>query len=268
MRQMPKLRLVSCQSKEEKKDEDQNESSIAELEFKERTVVGHHDESILLPFLEPLTYVEMDAAGPVFDSQSMRRLYNLCRHNFSRSTSTSSSSSSSRYSILDHLQPTHLHSIALANNLATTVALPPTLAPMVLQTCVPSIYLKRRLITLAEDIILDDIALIEEGTISSECMGLTDEEVLEACWIRGLPMGKEGEVHMLRRLLKHHLQMMEPIMACSIGSSARGGTSPTLCSKGELVRDRILILLVLHLATIRYSMRKESMLSASRMHLM
>lgn len=251
MRQMPKLRLVSCHSKEKKEKDHMKNMDTEDVECIERAVVGKHDESILLPFLEPLTYVEMDAAGPVFDKQSMRRLYNLCRHNFS-----SGGGGKERYSILDHLQSTHLHSISLANNLATTVALPPTLAHMVLQTCVPSIYLKRRLIALAQDIILDDIALIQEGTISSECMGLTDEEVLEACWIRGLPMGKEGEVHMLRRLLKHHLQMMESIMACSIGGSARGGTSPTLCSKGELARDRILILLVLHLASIRYSMRK------------
>lgn len=285
MRNMPKLNclsvVMSCPLEEKKKkkkrgkeeydDEEKKKNWNEDVECtdwdKQQT-----DRNAIPPFLDPLTYVEMDAAGPVFDKQSMRILYNLCHKHTSNNDHTKG-----RYSIMDNLQPTHLHSIGLSNNLATTLALPTTVACMVLQTIVPSVYLKRKLIALAEDIILDDIALIEEDQISTDCMGLMDEEVLEACWIRGLPVGRfvtvnnnvsgsacrsgtEDEVQIMRRVLKNHLQMMEAIMACRSDSGcARGDTSTSLCSRSELVRDSTLLLLVLHLPAIRYRMREESM---------
>lgn len=276
MRKMPKLLVVlSCHfnEKKKKKEDDEEKKKLNEdVECIERTVDRDSDMNVIPPFLDPLTYVEMDAAGPVFDKQSMRILYNLCHQ-----TTSNNGHTKGRYSIMDNLQPTHLHSIALSNNLATTLALPTTVAYMALQTFVPSVYLKRKLIALAEDIILDDIALIEEDQISTDCMGLMDEEVLEACWIRGLPVGrfvtvnnnisgsqchsgKEDEVQIMRRVLKHHLQMMEAIMSCRSNSScARGDTVTSLCSRSEFVRDSTLLLLVLHLPAIRYRMREESM---------
>ncbi len=279
MRKMPKLMMVlSCHFNEKKKKEEEEEKEKKlneDVECRECTVDWEKqqgdDMNVIPPFLDPLTYVEMDAAGPVFDKQSMRILYNLVCHQ----TTSNNGHTKGRYSIMDNLQPTHLHSIALSNNLATTLALPTTVAYMALQTVVPSVYLKRKLIALAEDIILDDIALIEEDQISTDCMGLMDEEVLEACWIRGLPVGrfvtvnnyisgsecqsgKQDEVQIImRRVLKHHLQMMDAIMSCRSDSGSLGDTS--LCSRSELVRDSTLLLLVLHLPAIRYGMREESM---------
>ena len=285
MRPMPQLlRLVYRRRLHETNDKEKKneENATKDVECRDGIVERDARHTVMKddipPFLEPLTYVEMDAAGPVFDKQSMRILYNLCQQNFG-----GSSPNGGRYSILDYLQTTHLHSIALSNNLATTIALPTTLANMALQTCIPSVYLKRRLIALAEDIILDDIALIEEGHLRSECIGLTNDEVLEACWIRGLPVGRfvgtmsnhisygrechrdgnEGELQMMRRVLMHHLQMMETIMACrNSGGFTRdddndddSDTIPILRSRRELVRSNTLLLLVLHLPAIRYSMR-------------
>ena len=286
MRPMPQLlrlvpyrrRLHATNDKEKKNEENATKDAECRDGIVEQDALHTVMKDDIPPFLEPLTYVEMDAAGPVFDKQSLRILYNLCQKNFGNI-----STDGGRYSILDHLQTTHLHSIALSNNLATTIALPTTLANMALQTCIPSVYLKRRLIALAEDIILDDIALIEEGHLRSECIGLTNDEVLEACWIRGLPVGRfvgtmsnhisygrechrdgnEGELQMMRRVLMHHLQMMETIMACrNSGGFTRdddndddSDTIPILRSRRELVRDNTLLLLVLHLPAIRYSMR-------------
>jgi len=220
-------------------------------------------------FLEPLSYLEMDAAGPVFSKQSMYTLYNLFQC-VGEGKGVAASESPS----IQSLQPTHLHALALSNNLASPMLLPSNLAPTFLQTCIPSTYLQLKLRTLAEDIIMDDSALIEEGQLDGECSGMTEEEILDACWLRGLPVGsfaqmkgigvhgsahgREGEVHVMRRVLTNHLQMMEAIMAGpSMDTASNVKETALLRSKRELVRDTRLQLLVLHLPAIRYSMRKD-----------
>ena len=106
---------------------------------------------------------------------------------------------------------------------------------------------------------MDDAALIEERQLDSKCIGMNEEEILDACWlrVRGLPVGRfvtmnvnvqcsthgrEVEVEMMRMALTHHLQMIEDITKHS--------------PLRELVRDTTLHLLVLHLPAIRYSMSK------------
>ena len=201
------------------------------------------------PYLDSL---QMDAGGPVFNKQSMLTLYNLFQHNKSQG-----GRDASKILSINNLQSTHLHSLALSNNLAAPILLPFNLAPLFLQTCLPSLYLQQKLTTLAEDIIMDDSALIEEGQLESKCIGMTEEEILDACWLRGLPVGRfvtmnnnvqcsthgrEGEVEMMRTALTHHLQMIEDITKHS--------------PLREIVRDSTLHLLVLHLPAIRYSMSK------------
>jgi len=219
-------------------------------------------------FLEPLSYKEMDSGGPVFNKQSMLTLRHLFQNNIHHHDDHTKSKKKSPS--IYNLQPTHLHSLALSNNLAAPMFLPSNIAPYFLQTCLPSAYLQNKLTTLASDIIMDDAALIEEGQLDSECSGMTEEEVLDACWLRGLPLasfvrnnksgdhgdyGKEDEVHTMRQVLKHHLQMMEAVMMDPLICNST--TSKTvLRSKGILVRDTTLQLLILHLPAIRCSMKR------------
>ncbi|KAL3805466.1 hypothetical protein ACHAW5_007138 [Stephanodiscus triporus] len=226
------------------------------------------------PFSGSLSYLEMDAAGPVLDERSMLTLYRLIRQNFGRDGPGDGAPS-----VIGKLQPSHLHHLALSNNLASSLLLPPALAPAFLQICLPCWYLVRRLTNLAEDVILDDAALIEEGMSRDGCAGMTDEEVFDACWIRGLPLGPfaatnggvdsgggsvDGEARATRRVLTNHLRMMEAVMSARCGPSMVVATdedmSGSLRSRGELVRDPTLRLLILHLHPIRYSLMRNSVI--------
>ncbi|KAL9181821.1 hypothetical protein ACHAXT_012164 [Thalassiosira profunda] len=194
------------------------------------------------------TYLQMDAAGPVFSEESLHTLHNLLQQ---------SNGSDGQTSIND-LQPTHLHSLALANNLSAPLLLPSNVAPLFLQTCLPNAYLRQKLTTLAEDIIMDDSSLIEKNQLENGCGGMTEEEVLDACWLRGLPVGRfaiadagsHSSLDEMRKILTHHLQMMEAV---------------TTQSRSKMVRDATLQLLVLHLPAIRRSLTpKEPMLASKR----
>lgn len=101
--------------------------------------------------------------------------------------------------------------------------------------------------TLAEDIIADDAALIEEGQINIQCCEMREDEVLDACWLRGLPVGrfvhgvqernsKDDELHIMRKELTNHLQMMKY-------AHMMVGNDTSMCSRSELVRDKTLQLL-------------------------
>jgi len=200
-------------------------------------------------FIEALTYYEMDAGGPVLTDSSIHLLYQLLAGGHTSAA-------------ISTLQNTHIHSVALANNLSAPLLLPSTLSPLFLQTCIPSWYLNSKLTTLAEDICMDDAALIEEGHIDVKCSGMSEEEVLDACWMRGLPVGRfsscsgskklldgsrEEEVQMMRIILTNHLEMMQ-FAHSAVGNDA------VMHSRSELVRDQALQLLILHLPAIRHQL--------------
>jgi hypothetical protein len=222
------------------------------------------DQQQILPMMM------MDVAGPIYNKSSMQVLYK-CIHDTKLSINT--------------LSRNHLVNLALANNLSSSLLLPSSIAPSFVKSCVPSIYLVRKLTTLAEDIIMDDIAMIDEGYHNCYyhnhddgdnyyCVGMTDIEVFEACYIRGLPIGrfataydgikgnnsKEGEGLATRKLLAHYLQMMDMIMNQQTKSDdddddgkVVSSSSGSSVSKGELVRDSALQLMVLHIHAIRYN---------------
>lgn len=251
------------------------------------------------PRLDSLTYLDMDAAGPVFDDDSMHTLYDLIRRNVGRESNDGIGGEFAASAAMRHLQSSHLHHLSLSNNIGPRMLLPRTLVPCFLRTCMPRTYLERKLATLAEDVILDDAALIEEGRHSPSigddggqyCVGLTDTEVFDACWIRGLPIGRfataddrdvddddrvagdEGgndRVNVAtRRVLANHLRMMEAVMSVRRGPTTTktdnvvpegdegSASTDPLRPMGELVRDKTLHLLVLHLPAIRYGLRTK-----------
>ncbi len=143
---------------------------------------------------------------------------------------------------------TSTHRLALSNNLASSLLLPPPVAPVLLRICLQSAYLRRRLTKLVEDVIMDNTALIEEGHLPQGrdgCItGITDEKVFDACWLRELPLGRfaaiggrgdggsgreeEEEARAARRVLTNHLQMMEAVISawrCSPSPMGGGGAA-------------------------------------------
>eukprot|EP00970_Alexandrium_tamarense_P009463 scaffold1886_cov298-Alexandrium_tamarense.AAC.7 len=207
--------------------------------------------------VEVLSYTGMDTAGPVFDEQSMVTLYNLMQ-NITGSTKNSISAFAT-------LPTSYLQSLALSSNMAAKIPLPiTTVAPVFIQTCVPRRYLQSMLTTMAEDILMDDVALLEEEQLNARCRNMTDDEVLQACWLRGLPVGRfvngvglagnygdDCKSNELRELLTHHLQMMQLVMMhCS---------SSLILVKGKLIRDIALQMMVLHLQPLRYQMMLDQL---------
>ncbi len=143
-------------------------------------------------------------------------------------------------------KPPQLHRLTLSNNLASSLLLPPSVAPVLLRICLPSAYLRRRLTKLVEDVIMDNAALIEEGHLPQGRDGcitdITDEKVFDACWLRELPRGcfaaiggggdggsgrkEKDEARAARRVLTNHLRMMEAVMLarrCSPSPTGGGG---------------------------------------------
>ena len=122
---------------------------------------------------------------------------------------------------------------------------------------------------MAEDIIIDDVTLIEEGHLGSGCSNLTDDEILAACLVRGLPVGRfardysiggmKGEILHMKRSLTNHLKMMKGAMMIRERFTFEGENAmaceANMVSKRSLIRDHTLQLLVLHLPAIRFEMR-------------
>ncbi len=216
---------------------------------------------------DTLTCVDFDSAGPVFGQQSIKILYNrcwdLCGIN-NNLTLPINRIINGKVSPFIHLPTAHLHSLSLASNFSSSLFLPSsTVAPWFLQTFMPAAYLHMRLNTLAEDIIVDDAALIEEGQLENGCKDMTDDEILDACWVRGLPVGRfarartsdryraicdeklsQGDMDAMREIFSNHLKMVKLVMSYD-------DRAPGLLPRGELVRDPALRLLVLHLPAIR-----------------
>mmetsp|Transcript_9451 Transcript_9451/g.20452 ORF Transcript_9451/g.20452 Transcript_9451/m.20452 type:complete len:573 (-) Transcript_9451:198-1916(-) len=282
MRCMPRLRLFERGEDDGFEDNGEEHNNNSD---------GRNND-VIPGYLEPLSYLKMDAAGPVYTKQSMLRLYHLFQHlnHQQQHHNATTTTSFQRSPSIQNLQTTHLQSLALSNNLASPIYLPSTIAPLFLQTFVSKMYLRRKLITLAEDILMDDAALIEEGQLECHCHRMTEEEVLDACWLRGLPLGRfvkvggiiaadrggggvngvdDSQVAMMRNALTNHLQMMKTIMTIQDSSSLVhhrpssfvGMETTTGCllrPKGDLVRDTTLQLLILHLPAVRYSMMMHS----------
>ena len=104
---------------------------------------------------------------------------------------------------------------------------------------VPKLFIRYSLRSIATDIILDDSNLILENHKSINCESLTDDEVLDACSLRGLPCGSDLSFDEMRKLLTNYLVIMEPIH--------------TLIGKDRLLENNG-IMFVLHLQAIRLKM--------------
>jgi hypothetical protein len=72
----------------------------------------------------------------------------------------------------------------------------------------PKAWLQSQVDRIARVICKDDAMLIEEGHHLNECTALSDMELLDACAMRGLPVGPTSE---RRRCLTNHLTMVAAV---------------------------------------------------------
>jgi len=81
----------------------------------------------------------------------------------------------------------------------------------VIVAILPSVWIRFRLGSIAKDIILDDSDLIRDNIYDGGCQSLTDDEILNANSLRGLPCGRDISYDEMRNYLTKHLGIMKPI---------------------------------------------------------
>jgi hypothetical protein len=123
---------------------------------------------------------------------------------------------------------------------------PPPLPQWMVQWWSPKWLLTRQIRLLAHQVWLDDKLLLEEGYHLQHCQALTDDEVREACRLRGLPVLLDYDE--MRRCMTHHLEMVQDLWL-SVPSD-----TPRLH----------LQLFVLHLAPLRYCAAQQQQQSPTQ----
>jgi hypothetical protein len=76
----------------------------------------------------------------------------------------------------------------------------------------PTMFLiKHKVTQVARDIYIDDALLLQEGHEVVSCSSLTDDEVMDASLLRGLPIADIGECDEMRTYLTNHLKIVAPL---------------------------------------------------------
>jgi len=96
----------------------------------------------------------------------------------------------------------------------------------------------------AKEIINDDAHLIREQLGMFACHMLTDEEVLVACAMRGLPTTRNISIQQMRECLSNYLKLMEDLDTASKSGDVE-----------DSISMEALELFVLHMQPIRYALR-------------
>jgi hypothetical protein len=111
---------------------------------------------------------------------------------------------------------------------------------------VPKSHLRKRLLSIADDIIQDDAILLRENHHTHQCALLNDEEVLDACLLRGLPIDHDSS--QMRVQLTKYLYSIEP-WSPRLQRTTHTGTDH---KQQEAHRDAV-CLFVLLLPALRYN---------------
>lgn len=106
----------------------------------------------------------------------------------------------------------------------------------------PSMWLRRQVNRISEVVCHDDALLLEEGHHCNHCASLTDEEVTDACLLRGLPVEMDDPIEVRRECLTNHLKMIAQVKWSMDGPM-----------------DRSFQLFTMHLAPLRYHLKTLQM---------
>lgn len=188
---------------------------FAEIEYRQRkdvypelgrmfwkmTAVGHRDCADAVPVVESSERRNDDDAGPVIDPMP---LYSV----FCNRSGTTHELKLRRgvLSSTERMPRDYLVALALAVGLNQNF--PPNISSP-LTSCCPSLWLRFRIRKLAKVVVEDDELLLLEGHDANGCESLTDVEVMDACLMRGLPVGIPAGG--MRLCLTNHLKMIAAV---------------------------------------------------------
>jgi hypothetical protein len=181
-----------------------------------------------------ISLLEKDAAGPILD---LIPFYAMFTNEFPEAQAKNFVFRVGKLASLETYPREHLISLALANGLYQH--LPDPLSSLGTRLCP---WLKHEIRRIGTDIALDDALLLEEAYDSNGCESMTDEEVLDASLMRSLPVTVPLEE--MRVCLTNHLSMIRTL-------KGRVPSEQHKPSQG-------LKLLTMHLSSIRYYLRNES----------
>ena len=115
----------------------------------------------------------------------------------------------------DRILSVRHHLVLLATMSGYLQRFPPILADPI-RSILPSAWLRADILQHSDELCRDDDLLIQEGYDIMACNIMTNDEVVEACWLRGLPIGiisttGIGNYTAMREQLTMHLIMMKEL---------------------------------------------------------
>ena len=181
-----------------------------------------------------ISKLEEDAAGPVLD---VMPFYVMFTEKIPEEEARNFILPVGELAHLNKYPREHLISLALANGLYQH--LPDSLSSLAARFCP---WLRQEVHRIGTYMSTDDTLLLEEAYDSNGCESMTDQEVMDACLMRGLPVTVPYDE--MRVCLTNHLSMIRAL-------KERVPYEERKASEG-------LVLLTMHLSAIRYYLHKEA----------
>lgn len=167
-----------------------------------------------------------DVAGPLFiDARPLLQMFE--------------SASDTSFQSLETLSRDHLMQLSLATGL---LRFGDSINASVVKL-IPSQLLRYILKNVAKEIITDDALLLKEFSDLNELSSFSDDEVISACSLRGLPIDNTTSIDQMRTCLSNYLMMMNHLDSVNDKEGAH-----------QMISVESLELFVLHIQAIRYQL--------------
>jgi len=157
--------------------------------FREMTAITHKPETIQ-------TFRGHDATGPIIDGMQFHSVF----------AGHSGDFPTHRLRSVEMMPREYLVRFALSIGIFQSFPRP---LNRMMAEIVPTPWIRSRVRQVVQDISHDDELLLQENHHEDSCGRLTDEEVLQACLIRNLPI--DGTLQEMQTFLTNHLKMIESL---------------------------------------------------------
>jgi len=175
------------------------------------------------------------------DNEHNCDLEEFCKQKLQDSGSTSSILK------LDELPRENLITLALSQGTPFT-NLHPSVAIPFYTYCIPTLYIRSKIQSIRDDIFVDDILLIRDKESDKLALSqLTDEDVLEACVLRGLPCSRRTSITEMRIALRYHLNLVSRLLSFNNEHLKIGHYASVLEGSNSVLKD-----IILYLPSIRH----------------
>eukprot|EP00521_Asterionellopsis_glacialis_P009674 CAMPEP_0195287470 /NCGR_PEP_ID=MMETSP0707-20130614/4513_1 /TAXON_ID=33640 /ORGANISM="Asterionellopsis glacialis, Strain CCMP134" /LENGTH=218 /DNA_ID=CAMNT_0040347227 /DNA_START=330 /DNA_END=986 /DNA_ORIENTATION=+ len=199
-----------------------------------------------------------DAAGPVLDLLPFYKVFSEQplpdNTNNSHDDDQGSYSIPTKPSVLSDLDSyPREHWIALAHVAGTHQSFRKELSHTMTDLS-PSWWLELSIRRIGNEVYEDDRLLLEEEYDSNECQSLTNQELVEACLLRGLPVIVSYDE--MRHCLTNHLSMIRQLNASLM---KRNNETGSLKSLHDANGEEGYKLFVLHLSALRWHLKEKGL---------